>query len=183
MYASYWIYVSSYAHSRHSMHYGCDSFLSISLEVSLASAWIGNDRADPWKANTQNIGYISLRCAFMLFEHEVANIESFFKTWASTYTRGELLSTSLSVCVLVKLLVESFFQDDCSYVWQISAAERCEWVRNTEDCYSDSMIQYTILLFCYFRSENIALFVGGLVLIFFWLLYLFLILGTIADNL
>ncbi|KYM77284.1 Sodium/potassium/calcium exchanger 6 [Atta colombica] len=73
-------------------------------------------------------------------------------------------------------------EDDCSYVWQISAAERCEWVRNTEDCYSDSMIQYTILLFCYFRSENIALFVGGLVLILFWLLYLFLILGTTADN-
>lgn len=90
--------------------YVCDSFLSISLEVSLASAWIGNDRADPWKANTQNIGYISLRCAFMLFEHEVANIEPFFKTRASAHTGGELLSTSLPVYVLVELLVESFFR-------------------------------------------------------------------------
>lgn len=119
----------------------------------------------------------------MLLEHEVANIEFFFKTWASTHTRGELLSTSLPVCVLVKFLVESFFQDDCSYVWQVSAAERCEWVKNTEDCYSDSMIQYTVLLFCYFRSENMVLFIGGLALVLFWLLYLFLILGTTADNL
>lgn len=180
MCASYWIYVSNCAHS---MRYVCDSFLSISLEVSLASAWIGNDRADPWKANTQNIGYISLRCAFMLFEHEVANIEPIFKTRASAHTGGELLSTSFPVCVLVELLVESFFQDDCSYVWQVSAAERCEWVRNTEDCYSDSVIQYTVLLFCYFSSEDMALFAGGLALVLFWLLYLFLILGTTADNL
>lgn len=75
----------------------CDSFLSGSLEVSLASAWISNDRVDPWKANTQNIGYVSLRCAFMLSEHEVANIEHFFKTRVSAHTGGELLSTSLSV--------------------------------------------------------------------------------------
>lgn len=119
----------------------------------------------------------------MLFEHEVANIEPFFKTRASAHTGGELLSTSLPVCVLVEFLVESFFQDDCSYVWQVSAAERCEWVRNTEDCYSDSVIQYTVLLFCYFRSEDMVLFAGGLALVLFWLLYLFLILGTTADNL
>ncbi|KAL6268794.1 hypothetical protein P5V15_001918 [Pogonomyrmex californicus] len=73
-------------------------------------------------------------------------------------------------------------EDDCSYVWQVSAAERCEWVRNTEDCYSDSMIQYTVLLFCYFRSEDMAVFAGGLLLVLLWLLYLFLILGTTADN-
>ncbi|TGZ51946.1 Sodium/potassium/calcium exchanger 6 [Temnothorax longispinosus] len=73
-------------------------------------------------------------------------------------------------------------EDDCSYVWQVSAAERCEWVKNTEDCYSDSVIQYTVLLFCYFRSEDMALFAGGLALVLFWLLYLFLILGTTADN-
>lgn len=84
--------------------YICGSFLSVSLEVSLASTWIGNDRADPWKANTQNIGYISLRCAFMLFEHEVANIEHFFKTRASAHTGGKLLLTSLSVAFFVKSL-------------------------------------------------------------------------------
>ncbi|XP_036147470.1 mitochondrial sodium/calcium exchanger protein-like [Monomorium pharaonis] len=116
-------------------------------------------------------------------EHEVANIEPFFKTRASAHTGGELLSTSLPVCVLVEqLLVESFFQDDCSYVWQVSAAERCEWVRNAEDCYSDSVIQYTVLLFCYFGSEDMVLFAGGLVLVLFWLLFLFLILATTADN-
>ncbi|XP_011874595.1 PREDICTED: sodium/potassium/calcium exchanger 6, mitochondrial-like [Vollenhovia emeryi] len=118
----------------------------------------------------------------MLFEHEVANIEPFFKTRASAHTGGELLSTSLPVCVSFELLVESFFQDDCSYVWQVPAAERCEWVRNTEDCYSDSVIQYTVLLFCYFRSEDVVLFASGLALVLFWLLYLFLILGTTADN-
>lgn len=180
MCASYWIYVSNCAHST---RYVCDSFLSISLEVLLASAWIGNDRADPWKANTQNIGYISLRCAFTLFEHEVANIEPFFKIRKTAHTGGELLSTSLPVCVLVKFLVESFFQDDCTYLWQVSAAERCEWVKNTEDCYSNSVIQYTILLFCYFNSENVMLFILGLILILSWLLYLFLILGSTADNL
>lgn len=106
MCASYWIYVSNCAHST---RYVCDSFLSISLEVSLASAWIGNDRADPWKANTQNIGYISLRCAFMLFEHEVANIEQFFKTRASAHTGGELLSTLSSVVCVPSSSWSNFF--------------------------------------------------------------------------
>ncbi|XP_020290587.1 sodium/potassium/calcium exchanger 6, mitochondrial-like isoform X2 [Pseudomyrmex gracilis] len=73
-------------------------------------------------------------------------------------------------------------QDDCSYVWQVSAEERCKWVRNTEDCYSNSVIQYTVLLFCFFKSEDVALFAGGLALLLLWLLYLFLILGTTADN-
>ncbi|EZA57273.1 Sodium/potassium/calcium exchanger, partial [Ooceraea biroi] len=82
----------------------------------------------------------------------------------------------------VEFFVESFFQDDCSYVWQVSAEERCEWVSNTEDCYSDSMIQYTILLFCYFKSENAATLAGGLSLVLLWLFYLFLILGSTADN-
>ncbi|CAL1677970.1 unnamed protein product [Lasius platythorax] len=73
-------------------------------------------------------------------------------------------------------------EDDCSYVWQVSAAERCEWVRNTEDCYSDSIIQYTVLLFCFFKSEDVYLFISGLVLVLLWLFYLFLVLGTTADN-
>ncbi|KAL6437559.1 hypothetical protein ACFW04_004181 [Cataglyphis niger] len=73
-------------------------------------------------------------------------------------------------------------EDDCSYVWQVSVEERCEWVWNTEDCYSNSVIQYTIVLFCFFKSENLYLFVGGLALILLWLLYLFLILATTADN-
>ncbi|XP_014475369.1 PREDICTED: sodium/potassium/calcium exchanger 6, mitochondrial-like [Dinoponera quadriceps] len=73
-------------------------------------------------------------------------------------------------------------EDDCSYVWQVSAAKRCEWVRNTEDCFADSVIQYTVLLFCYFKSEDVALFACGLVLLLLWLVYLFLILGTTADN-
>lgn len=103
--ASYWIYVSNCV--RAYMRHVCDSFLSISLEVSLASTWIGNDRVDPWKANTRNIGYISLRCAFMLFEHEVANTERFFKTRASAHTGGELLSTSLSVARPVEFFVKS----------------------------------------------------------------------------
>ncbi|XP_012222241.1 mitochondrial sodium/calcium exchanger protein-like [Linepithema humile] len=73
-------------------------------------------------------------------------------------------------------------EDDCSYVWQVSAEERCEWVKNTEDCYSNSVIQYTILLFCHFKSEDVALFITGLALVLLWLVYLFLILGTTADN-
>lgn len=123
----------------------------------------------------------------MLLEHEVANIERFFKTRASTYTGGELLPTvPFQVASHTpELLVKSFFffQDDCSYIWQIPAAERCEWVRSTDDCFSNSMIQYTELLFCYFKSENAVVFVCGLILILLWLLYLFLILGTTADNL
>lgn len=87
------------------------------------------------------------------------------------------------VARLVEFFVKSFFQDDCSYVWQVSAAERCEWVRNTEDCYSDSIIQYTVLLFCFFKSEDVYLFISGLVLVLLWLFYLFLVLGTTADNL
>ncbi|XP_078036875.1 mitochondrial sodium/calcium exchanger protein [Augochlora pura] len=72
--------------------------------------------------------------------------------------------------------------DDCSYVWQIPAADRCEWVRNTHDCTTDSVFQYTSILFCHFNSENMAFFAFGLILMILWLLYMFLVLGSTADN-
>ncbi|XP_026295949.1 putative sodium/calcium exchanger 7 [Apis mellifera] len=73
-------------------------------------------------------------------------------------------------------------QDDCSYVWQIPAENRCNWVRETRDCRTDSLIQYTEILFCTFTTENKPLFAFGLILMVIWLLYLFFILGTSADN-
>ncbi|XP_014602223.1 PREDICTED: sodium/potassium/calcium exchanger 6, mitochondrial-like [Polistes canadensis] len=73
-------------------------------------------------------------------------------------------------------------EDDCSYLWHVPAAERCEWVEKTQDCYTDSVVQYTAMLFCIFRSESVSLFVCGIFLIILWLSYLFLILRTTADN-
>ncbi|XP_043269137.1 mitochondrial sodium/calcium exchanger protein-like [Venturia canescens] len=71
--------------------------------------------------------------------------------------------------------------NDCSYVWLVAPEERCTWVTNQENCITDSIIQYTQLLFCYFSGS--ALFGFGLILNVLWLFYLFLILGTTADNL
>ncbi|KAG7212908.1 hypothetical protein KM043_002258 [Ampulex compressa] len=73
-------------------------------------------------------------------------------------------------------------EDDCSYVWRVTPEDRCKWVKDTEDCVSDSVIQYTQLLFCSFGTENSVLFACGLILLVAWLLYLFLILGSTADN-
>ncbi|KAF7990287.1 hypothetical protein HCN44_000092 [Aphidius gifuensis] len=73
-------------------------------------------------------------------------------------------------------------EDDCSFVWQIPANERCEWVKKTDDCNLDSLIQYAEILFCTFTTEYPALFILGLLVFVLWLLYLFLILGTTADN-
>ncbi|XP_066601622.1 mitochondrial sodium/calcium exchanger protein-like [Prorops nasuta] len=74
------------------------------------------------------------------------------------------------------------YEDDCSYVWNIPVKKRCEWVRTTKDCSSDSLIQYAQLLFCTFGTENIPMFILGLTIIIAWLLYLFVILGSTADN-
>ncbi|XP_017893330.2 mitochondrial sodium/calcium exchanger protein-like, partial [Ceratina calcarata] len=72
--------------------------------------------------------------------------------------------------------------DDCSYVWHIPVEERCKWVRETADCITDSVFQYTEILFCTFKSEDKLFFTFGLCLMLIWLLYLFLILGITADN-
>ncbi|KZC14187.1 UDP-glucuronosyltransferase 2C1 [Dufourea novaeangliae] len=73
--------------------------------------------------------------------------------------------------------------DDCSYVWQVPAQNRCEWVKTIHDCNTDSVFQYTELLFCTFNSDNKLLFSVGLMPMVLWLLYMFLMLGTTADNL
>ncbi|XP_076296636.1 mitochondrial sodium/calcium exchanger protein [Lasioglossum baleicum] len=73
-------------------------------------------------------------------------------------------------------------EDDCSYVWNIPGPDRCQWVHTTHDCTTDSMFQYTEILFCNFNSDNTLVFAFGLILMVLWLLYMFLILGTTADN-
>ncbi|XP_076655559.1 mitochondrial sodium/calcium exchanger protein [Halictus rubicundus] len=73
-------------------------------------------------------------------------------------------------------------EDDCSYVWQIPGPDRCQWVHTTHDCYTDSVFQYTEILFCNFNSENTLVFAFGLILMVLWLMYMFLILGTTADT-
>ncbi|KAF3429008.1 hypothetical protein E2986_13298 [Frieseomelitta varia] len=72
--------------------------------------------------------------------------------------------------------------DDCSYVWNIATKDRCEWVRNTDDCDTGSVLSYTEILFCTFGTENTFLFTVGLLMMILWLLYMFLILATTADN-
>ncbi|XP_015606105.1 mitochondrial sodium/calcium exchanger protein-like [Cephus cinctus] len=73
-------------------------------------------------------------------------------------------------------------EDQCSYLWNIAPKDRCEWIKYTFDCETDSLIQYTENLFCIFDTEQPGLFAIGLILNVLWLLYLFLILGTTADN-
>ncbi|XP_014228791.1 mitochondrial sodium/calcium exchanger protein-like [Trichogramma pretiosum] len=74
-------------------------------------------------------------------------------------------------------------KDDCSYVWNIADEERCEFVKTMDDCAVDSFLPYPTWLFCYFGTQNMLWFYLGLLALFCWLLYLFLILGTTSDNL
>ncbi|KAK1135225.1 hypothetical protein K0M31_007996 [Melipona bicolor] len=74
------------------------------------------------------------------------------------------------------------YEDDCSYVWNIPTKDRCEWVRSTEDCDTGSVLSYTEILFCTFGTENTFVFTVGLMIMIVWLLYMFLILATTADN-
>ncbi|XP_044585078.1 mitochondrial sodium/calcium exchanger protein-like isoform X1 [Cotesia glomerata] len=73
-------------------------------------------------------------------------------------------------------------KDDCSWVWNVDPDKRCEWVRSTSDCKLNSYIQYAEILFCSFDSSKSHLFIPGIILCVLWLLYLFLVLGTSADN-
>uniref|UniRef100_A0ABD2XKR0 Sodium/calcium exchanger membrane region domain-containing protein n=1 Tax=Trichogramma kaykai TaxID=54128 RepID=A0ABD2XKR0_9HYME len=73
-------------------------------------------------------------------------------------------------------------KDDCSYVWNIADEERCEFVKTMDDCAVDSFLPYPTWLFCYFGTQNMLWFYLGLLALFCWLLYLFLILGTTSDN-
>ncbi|XP_034934696.1 mitochondrial sodium/calcium exchanger protein-like [Chelonus insularis] len=72
--------------------------------------------------------------------------------------------------------------EQCSDVWNYLPRDRCQWIKNTHACEADAYIQYTKLLFCWFSSDHPAVLACGLILFVVWLLYLFLVLGTTADN-
>lgn len=74
-------------------------------------------------------------------------------------------------------------KEECSYVWNIPEPKRCAWVKATDDCATKSHLPYVEILFCTVGSSNKLKFNLAVVGFFLWILYLFLILGTTADNL
>ncbi|XP_051983913.1 mitochondrial sodium/calcium exchanger protein-like isoform X2 [Xyrauchen texanus] len=70
--------------------------------------------------------------------------------------------------------------DECDVVMNLSASQRCDFVKNTQDCASDEgFINYPWVTFCLFSPHLLPLVITLYVL---WLFVLFLILGLIASD-
>nr|XP_057926476.1 mitochondrial sodium/calcium exchanger protein isoform X2 [Doryrhamphus excisus] len=70
--------------------------------------------------------------------------------------------------------------DECDCVMNVSAAERCAFVKNTSDCnMEDGFINYLQVVFCLLPPDLTPLTVTFCVI---WLLFLFVILGLTASK-
>ncbi|XP_042276759.1 mitochondrial sodium/calcium exchanger protein isoform X3 [Thunnus maccoyii] len=70
--------------------------------------------------------------------------------------------------------------DECDRVMNLSAAERCEFVKSTPDCnMEDGFINYLSLAFCLLPPDLTPL---TITLCIIWLLFLFVILGLTASK-
>ncbi|XP_069475336.1 mitochondrial sodium/calcium exchanger protein isoform X2 [Ambystoma mexicanum] len=70
--------------------------------------------------------------------------------------------------------------DDCRTVRERNSSEWCAFVSNTPDCQDDDgFLDYLNAAFCAFTPSLLPL---AITLYAFWLLYLFLVLGTTADK-
>ncbi|KAJ1092401.1 hypothetical protein NDU88_005511 [Pleurodeles waltl] len=70
--------------------------------------------------------------------------------------------------------------EDCRTVREHNASEWCSFIRNTPDCQDDDgFIGYLDAAFCDFTPTLLPM---AITLYAFWLLYLFLVLGTTADK-
>ncbi|XP_016361360.1 sodium/potassium/calcium exchanger 6, mitochondrial-like isoform X3 [Sinocyclocheilus anshuiensis] len=70
--------------------------------------------------------------------------------------------------------------DECDVVMNLSASQRCEFVKNTPDCASDEgFIKYPVVTFCLFPPNLLPL---AITLYVLWLFVLFLVLGLIASD-
>ncbi|KAK2913953.1 hypothetical protein QQF64_030231 [Cirrhinus molitorella] len=70
--------------------------------------------------------------------------------------------------------------DECDVVMNLSASQRCEFVKNTSDCTSDEgFIKYPVVTFCLFPPNLLPL---AITLYVLWLFVLFLVLGLIASD-
>ncbi|XP_050971763.1 mitochondrial sodium/calcium exchanger protein [Labeo rohita] len=70
--------------------------------------------------------------------------------------------------------------DECDVVMNLSANQRCEFVKNTSDCTSDEgFIKYPVVTFCLFPPNLLPL---AITLYVLWLFVLFYVLGLIASD-
>ncbi|XP_059388919.1 mitochondrial sodium/calcium exchanger protein-like [Carassius carassius] len=70
--------------------------------------------------------------------------------------------------------------DECDEVMNLSASQRCEFVKNTSDCTSDEgFIKYPEVTFCLFPPNLLPL---AITLYVIWLFVLFLLLGLVASD-
>lgn len=70
--------------------------------------------------------------------------------------------------------------DECDVVMNLSASQRCEFVKNTPGCTSDEgFIKYPVVTFCLFPPNLLPL---AITLYVIWLFALFLLLGLIASD-
>ena len=61
-----------------------------------------------------------------------------------------------------------------------NSLDQCAFVRNTSACLTKSYIQYTEVLYCTFEGD--AAQVGGIILYFSWMVFLFVGLLVVAQS-
>ncbi|XP_077600521.1 mitochondrial sodium/calcium exchanger protein-like [Stigmatopora nigra] len=115
-----------------------------------------------------------LLIATSLFQQAASNLTVYYKSGTGVEVNGGSLNASLAV------MSPPINNDECVKVMNVSAAERCTFVKNTPDCsIEDGFINYLQLVFCLLPPKLTPLTV---ILCIVWLLFLFVILGLIASK-
>jgi len=89
---------------------------------------------------------------------------------------------------------------ECGHVMALNVSQRCHFVTHNPDCQhsNEGLFQYTQIFFCSFQddmegkeksvlahvlhADPLSPYIVGLLLIFVWLFFLFMILATAAEN-
>ncbi|XP_077456347.1 mitochondrial sodium/calcium exchanger protein [Stigmatopora argus] len=109
-----------------------------------------------------------------LFQQAASNLTVYYKSRTGVEVNGGSVNASLAV------MSPPINNDECDKVMNVSAAERCTFVKNTPDCsIEDGFINYLQVVFCLLPPKLTPLTV---ILCIVWLLFLFVILGLIASK-
>ncbi|XP_061842423.1 mitochondrial sodium/calcium exchanger protein [Nerophis lumbriciformis] len=117
---------------------------------------------------------LSVLVGTLLLLHQQAYSDSSVLSHTGVRVKRGSLNASLAVTSEINT------NDQCDYVMNISAADRCAFVKNTSDCkLGDGFINYLQAVFCLLPPDLSPLMVTLCVI---WLLFLFFILGLTASK-
>ncbi|XP_063752954.1 mitochondrial sodium/calcium exchanger protein isoform X2 [Eleginops maclovinus] len=117
--------------------------------------------------------YLSLLLLVLSDHQQVTSSSHVPRTHRGVGLAGRALNTTLT-------MMYQSDNDECDLVMNISAADRCAFVKNTPDCnLEDGFINYLYLAFCLLAPNLTPL---TITLCVIWLLFLFIILGLTASK-